>query len=306
MSSTDLELPQNLELKKGPFSAQVILNGALLNRLTKETENGPVEVISGYADRSEWEILDGYRGAILAPWSNRIEDARYTFDGKEYDLGEREPGLRDGLHGLVYNQDFTVVEQEPHRVLLETKVTAGSSYPGDLVVQVSYELTEQGVITQVSAYNPGEKELPVGLGWHPYFKHTGSYRLSFDAQARVQADENLIPLPGAAAYEPTGGVVELDVTEGIDTPFTDLLRPVAKLETEEYQLTMHYRGVLNGPGVGIFHVYTGDFLENRPNLSLALEPCEFVTNAFNREECKEMSLLAPGETRVLEAELVID
>ena len=48
---------------------------------------------------------------------------------------------------------------------------------------------------------------------------------------------------------------------------------------------------------GSMHVFTGDTLARDRRHSIALEPVEAVTNAFNRAECAGALHLGPGETR---------
>jgi len=45
------------------------------------------------------------------------------------------------------------------------------------------------------------------------------------------------------------------------------------------------------------HVYTADTLGTRRRESIALEPVEFMTNAFNRPECQVDLNLKPGASR---------
>ncbi|MNW68633.1 hypothetical protein D3C74_474420 [compost metagenome] len=45
------------------------------------------------------------------------------------------------------------------------------------------------------------------------------------------------------------------------------------------------------------HVYTGDGLGGRARTSIALEPVESLTNAFNRPDCAQQVRLEPGEGR---------
>jgi aldose 1-epimerase len=45
------------------------------------------------------------------------------------------------------------------------------------------------------------------------------------------------------------------------------------------------------------HVFTGDTLARDRRRSIALEPVEVVTNAFNRAECVAALRLDPGDTR---------
>ncbi|WP_454300298.1 hypothetical protein [Salana multivorans] len=52
------------------------------------------------------------------------------------------------------------------------------------------------------------------------------------------------------------------------------------------------------------HGFTGDTLDRAPRTSLALEPVETVTNAFNRPDQAATLLLEPGEQRVFTFGLV--
>ena len=45
------------------------------------------------------------------------------------------------------------------------------------------------------------------------------------------------------------------------------------------------------------HVYTGDTLMRGRRRSLALEPVDIMTNAFNRPDCYKHIMLRPGRTR---------
>ena len=47
-----------------------------------------------------------YRGALLAPWPNRVVDGRYTFDGEEQQLPLTEPERGHALHGLLVWADW--------------------------------------------------------------------------------------------------------------------------------------------------------------------------------------------------------
>ena len=58
----------------------------------------------------ERPILDGYgagevcpsgHGQLLVPWPNRIEDGRYDFDGRAFQVPLNEPARRNAIHGLV-------------------------------------------------------------------------------------------------------------------------------------------------------------------------------------------------------------
>jgi len=48
---------------------------------------------------------------------------------------------------------------------------------------------------------------------------------------------------------------------------------------------------------GLMHLFTGDTLPIRPRASIALEPVQFMTNAFNRPR-QRSDRAAPGRTSV--------
>ena len=57
------------------------------------------------------EVRPGFRGALLAPWPNRVVDGRYAFEGREFELPLTEPRRGHALHGLAAWLDFAPVEQ---------------------------------------------------------------------------------------------------------------------------------------------------------------------------------------------------
>ena len=48
---------------------------------------------------------------------------------------------------------------------------------------------------------------------------------------------------------------------------------------------------------GLMHVFTGDTLARDRRTSIALEPVELMTDAFNRPDCADAVVLAPGARR---------
>ena len=79
-------------LRFGGYTADVASIGASLRTLRHE---GRDLVVPFDAD----EVRPGFRGAILAPWPNRVVDGRYTFDGREFELALTEPQRGHALHG---------------------------------------------------------------------------------------------------------------------------------------------------------------------------------------------------------------
>ncbi|OKL52003.1 aldose 1-epimerase [Buchananella hordeovulneris] len=298
---------------------EVAARGATVVSWRVATPAGPRELIDGYRDDAELEAGHGARSAVMAPWSNRIHDACYTFADQHYDLGPAADGSREAIHGLVSDQDFTLTEATDNSLTLATSVAPQAGYPFPVTVAVTYRLAVgprggQRLEAHLVTTNVGTRRAPVGIGWHPYVQlgNVDELRVAIPARARVAVDDALIPLLGDDAYVPTALPVELaPIGEAIiDTAYTDLVADADGLVRsllvgpDGASVTLEQRTATQRRGQGIVHIFTGDTLQVRRRQSLAIEPCQFVTNAFNRAETGRAVALAPGHSAVLDAALV--
>jgi len=114
------------------------------------------------------EVRPRFRGALLAPWPNRVVDGRYTFDGSEHQLALTEPERGHALHGLVCWSRFQVVDRSSSSVILEHRIVPQTGYPFELAIQVGYTLADDGLTCSVTATNHDSRSAPYGVGIHPY------------------------------------------------------------------------------------------------------------------------------------------
>ena len=114
------------------------------------------------------EVRPFFRGAILAPWPNRVVDGRYTFGGVEQQLSITEPLRGHALHGLVSWLNFAVVRQATDRLVLAATVEAQPGYPHRVTLEVDFALDAGGLRTAVTAVNAGPNAAPYGVAPHPY------------------------------------------------------------------------------------------------------------------------------------------
>ncbi|HEX5952420.1 MAG TPA: aldose epimerase, partial [Rhodanobacteraceae bacterium] len=81
---------------------RIACHGAALLSLEVPRNGGVFDIAWGYRDAAEIKARKGSHFAILAPFGGRVGDARYRFDGRDYDL---EPGVagaaREFRHGFV-------------------------------------------------------------------------------------------------------------------------------------------------------------------------------------------------------------
>lgn len=149
------------DLSYGDYSATVTDVGATLRQL----QHGERPLVVGFdAD----EIRPAYRGAVLAPWPNRVADGRYTFDGATHQLAITEPDRGNALHGLVAWVRWDVIDHRSDQVVLRHRLVEQPGYPYPLELTVRYLLDADGLHWSVGATNAGETVAPYGCAPHPY------------------------------------------------------------------------------------------------------------------------------------------
>lgn len=148
-------------IRSGAYEADIASIGASLRALRHD---GRDLVVPFAAD----EVRPGFRGALLAPWPNRVVDGRYAFDGAEYRLALTEPERGHALHGFAGWLDFDVTARRGDAVTLEAVIVPQTSYPWRVRVETTFRLDADGLHQSVVAVNEGEDAAPFGLGPHPY------------------------------------------------------------------------------------------------------------------------------------------
>ncbi|MFF2622620.1 aldose 1-epimerase [Oerskovia jenensis] len=293
------------------------------------------DLVDGYATEQALLAQDATRSGLMFPFANRIADGTYVFDGATHHVPPVAPGETQTMHGFARVLDWEVVpegegaprgtggvdgagaggaasspggatEAEPVVLTLATEVRGAdvAGYPFDLETRIRFELTERTLDVTWSYRNVGRRAAPVTAGWHPYFRVPGhdtidGLELHVPARATVATDAGLLPLDGEAARvvrDAVGPVVLAGTT--LDTAFTDLVTDADGRARTRVLDPSTGAGLELWQERGNMHVYTGDGLDERARASIALEPVESLTNAFNRGDCAQDVRLAPGEERV--------
>lgn len=274
--------------------------GATVRRLTHE---GRDLVVPFEAD----ELRPAYRGAVLAPWPNRVVDGRYTWDGTEHQLALTEPSRGHALHGLAPWLDFTATEVTSDSLTLTAVVEPQTGYPFRVEVAVRYRLDADGMQTTVTGTNFGTGVAPFGTGPHPYLVAGGSpldeWTLTLPAETVLEVTpDRLIPTDLAAVAEAEGGAFDfrsprvIGSTE-IDHAFTDLVCDGAG-DTTVTVTDADGRGVAMtwGADCGWVQIHTADLLPSQgvTRLGLAVEPMTCPPDAFNSGT--DLLRLGPGDS----------
>jgi aldose 1-epimerase len=242
------------------------------------------------------ERADSFRGAVLAPWPNRVRDGRYMFRGVEHRLPITEPARAAALHGLVLWASWRAVERDGGAVTLAYDLRPRPGYPFALSLRVRYELTDRGIAVTLSATNVGDGPAPFGAGLHPYLRaHADDTVLSVPARTRVPVDDDRLlptgpPIP-VAGTEHDFATPRRIGSLALDTCFGDLERDADGMACVRVGPT----AVWMDPAFRFVHVYTADDVEDpaRRRGGIAVEPLTCAPDAYNTGEGLEE--LQPGE-----------
>lgn len=150
-----------IELRSGDYVARISSVGASLRQLRFRNRD---LIVPFEAD----ELRPAMRGAVLAPWPNRTADGRYEFRGAAHQLPVNEVDLGNASHGLVAWTGFHIARSWPSSALLTATVEPQPGYPWRLRVDVSFDLSTDGLHQRIIATNLAAEPAPFGAGGHPY------------------------------------------------------------------------------------------------------------------------------------------
>ena len=272
------------------------------------------------------EPMPNFRGALAAPWPNRIASGRYPVDGVDRQLPVNEPGRECALHGLVFDRNWRLLERTTAEVVLGLRLPSSAGYPFDLDLVARYELGPDGLTTTVEATNVGGGTAPYGVCPHPYLRAGDSplnswlLTLPADSYLRVTPDR-LLPAGLAEVADGPDGSFDFRRPRSIgatkiDHAFTGIVREPARkgsgrdglvggslsAELGTGLVTVELREVSGrgvamsfGPECGWLQIHTADLPAPGLNrLGLAVEPMTCPPDAFNSGT--DLIRLAPGES----------
>lgn len=272
---------------------------------TGATCPGCQHVLDGYRNQDEARQMDGFRNALLAPWSNRIRDGKYCFQGKEYDFKGETIGGELALHGLIADQVSELIEQKPDYLRAKVSVPKIPAYPFEVEIEVTYQISSSPhrLSLDMVAHNKGTGDAPITLGWHPYFLcpsgRAKNAKVTIAAESLVVTDEQLIPKRGQAAFCAQESPVVLSGRGDFDCAYTSLVPKDGSVwavveHMNGSSTVVQMSGARQGQGLASFQVYSAQDLLNRASESIAVEPLLAMTDAFNRSECEDLVTVSPG------------
>lgn len=180
--------------------------GASLSRLDWRHPDGDARPLFRRADPADVADRGGSLSKLghflMLPFANRIDAARFEFEGETVTMPLNRPEQACAIHGFSRARPWRVTERSASRVVLEDRYTPGETLY-DYRAWIEIEIAGGAVALGVGVENCG-KRLPYGFGLHPWLPADDETTLRFDAETTFAPDERTFPIAAEAPSAETG------------------------------------------------------------------------------------------------------
>ena len=308
--------PKGLEVHISNYGAKI------LSLLVPNAKGERVDVVLGFTNPEDWQTKETYFNAVIGRCANRIKNARFTLNGREYQLPANNGAnsLHGGIHG--FNEKYwDVVSADAQHIRLHYRAADGEEgYPGNLDVFVTYRVENNALSIAYEATT--DQPTVVNFTNHAYFNLNGENTPSVRNHVLQVFADKYTPFDETAC--PTGEILPVEGTpmdfrtphligDRIDDPFfvpgrgidnNWILRPndAHKLQLAAIVSTPE-RTMEVWTTCPALQVYTGNFVENNigkggtmyaPQNAVCLET-QNVPDAINHVNFPSPILLPNGK-----------
>lgn len=257
-----------------------------------------VNILDGYQTPEELNINRWGKNVLLFPFPNRMKDGRYVWRDEYFFFPINDPSTHTALHGFGMAKKMKVTSLhcgEDAAQITCTYQDAGrnQAYPFLFSFSVTFDIHIDGTMqVEMSFSNDGVPPIPVGFGWHPYFKlseKVDTVELQLPTCQLVGIDQQMIPTGKRYDYDDFASQRRIGTTV-LDNCFALANsgdKAEVKLKGEFGEL--HYWQETGPHHFNFLQVFTPPHRQ-----SLAVEPMTCNVNAFNNQE--GLIILQPGET----------
>ena len=233
----------------------------------------------------------GLSSFVLVPFSNRIENGRFCWQGRSVTVPPTRPGEAYPLHGLGWLSPWSQRLATPDRLVLEHD-HVGDVWPFPYRAAQDFQLLPAGFRHRLSLTNTGAFPMPAGLGFHPYFPRPGArLAASFDGAWETRPDG--IP----TTWSPLACMPTWFGEETIDTVFTGRRGPLA-IHWPTHSVTIE-------PSSGL--AFTTIYCPSGADF-FCVEPVSHITNALNRPGLASsgQQTLEPGACLMVSIDVLVE
>jgi aldose 1-epimerase len=132
----------------------------------------------------------------LFPFSNRIANGRFSFDGKAHQLALNFDNSPHAIHGNAWQGPWQVAASDKSNAELVFAYTPrgqAGEWPFAYTARQKFTLSEDGLVADIVMTNDDTRTMPCGFGLHPYFPMTKAATLKVNVKGIWESDATLIP-----------------------------------------------------------------------------------------------------------------
>ncbi|MGH6914090.1 MAG: aldose epimerase family protein, partial [Geminicoccales bacterium] len=180
---------------QGQMEVGILTYGGTVQAIRLPDSQGRIENVAlGFDNLDDYVKKSPYFGSIIGRYGNRIGCARFTLDGRTYQLAANNGpnSLHGGSKGFdkkVWQAKEIEKDGRPGLALSYTSPDGEEGYPGTLAVEVVYTLSDQNEL-RIEYTATTDKPTVVNLTNHTYFNLAGEgngsildHELTIDASA---------------------------------------------------------------------------------------------------------------------------
>lgn len=240
---------------------------------------------SGNTDGGPFELACN----ILVPFSNRISGGGFHWDGDFHAIAPNLEGEPFPIHGDGFQKAWAVEDGQDEKVTLTLE--DGAIGPFAYRAQQDVHLSDRQLTLRLNLTNIGDRPLPFGCGFHPWFPRDGETRLSFSAKGVWMEDSQHLP------------TTHHDLA---DMPDWDFEVPRA---LPDGLINNAYTAWMGGAKIDQGADFTSVTVSASPNLNCAIvyspdasadffcfEPVSHAVDAHNAAEAPGLAMLATGKS----------
>jgi aldose 1-epimerase len=128
----------------------------------------------------------------LVPYSNRIGNATFEWDGRDFALARNFPPEMHAIHGVGFQRPWRCTARSSDSALLTLIHQPDAGWPWPFEARQRVTIAERELTLDLTAVNLAPRPVPLAFGHHPYFPRAGAF-LTFHARGVWLAGEDGLP-----------------------------------------------------------------------------------------------------------------
>jgi len=159
-----------LTLHHGPFALALVPEvGGSVARFALGRDGRTIELFRSMPAPAIAEGNPLFAGCFpLIPLSNRIENGRYSFAGRRFQMAPNLPPHPHPLHGHAWRGRWAIRDLSAASATLGFEYE-GSDWPSRYTATQRFTLGAEGLTVELELTNSGNASMPAGIGLHPFF-----------------------------------------------------------------------------------------------------------------------------------------